>query len=257
MSVDTHARTKEFAQEIRDLLEVTLPLPDGDHPSWNVRCVCAPKGLYAVHPGDDTHLEGVKHSGAANRSENQTAGTLIPLLSNGEQVAGFRFRFLCTSDTHSCYLAVRKSTFELVGPGGTDNNAPILRLDYDRSANNAPSAHWNVHAERGAISHILARTNPSHSGMLSKIHLSVGGARARPCLEDFLQMLFDDFNFDKCSGAKKAIEDGRMRWRRMQIATLVRDAPEVAVETLRGLGYTVTPPMEGERMMNVSSMRRC
>ena len=65
------------------------------------------------------------------------------------------------------------------------------------------------------------------------------------------------FNFERCSGAGKAIEDGRTRWRRMQIATLVRDAPDVAVETLSGLGCTVTPPAEGERTVNVESTRRC
>ncbi|MFR9728994.1 hypothetical protein ACL03H_07160 [Saccharopolyspora sp. MS10] len=239
MAVDTHARAQEFAQEVQDLLDNVLPAPEGGHESRQVNCLYTPKGLYAVHPGDLTKMAP------------------IPLLSGGMEVAYLRFRYHCTSDTQRTYLAVEKSAFELIGPSGTDNNAPIVRLDYGRGANKVPSAHWNVHAERGAVSHILARTNPKHSGMLSKVHLSVGGARARPCLEDFLQMLLDEFKFDRCPGAQQEIERGRVKWRRTQIATLVRDAPDVAVETLESLGYGVTVPSAGVRSANFEALRRC
>jgi hypothetical protein len=64
---------------------------------------------------------------------------------------------------------------------------PLLRLDFDREMHTAPGCHWNVHAERGAITNLLARNNPDHSGELCKLHLPVGGARMRPCLEDLLR----------------------------------------------------------------------
>jgi hypothetical protein len=60
-------------------------------------------------------------------------------------------------------------------------------------------------------------------------------------------MLFDEFGFDKLPSAREAVEAGRERWRRMQIATLVRDAPDEAVRTLKELGYTITDPPDGPR----------
>lgn len=70
-------------------------------------------------------------------------------------------------------------------------------------------------------------------------------------------MLFDEFGFDRMPGARQAIEDGREQWRRLQIATLVRDAPEVAVDALTELGYKVAEPDIGPRRPNAESLRRC
>lgn len=57
--------------------------------------------------------------------------------------------------------------------------APIVRLEYEAESTIRPAAHWQFHAERGALSFILARThttgeaaNTPHS--LSKLHLPVG-----------------------------------------------------------------------------------
>jgi hypothetical protein len=236
--LDTHARAKGFAQQVQDLLDATLPtLNAADPEKRRINCLILGEH-YAVHPGPTTKA------------------TLVPLLHGGEHVANLRVSYLCTSDTAGSFLAVQKSSFELSGQSRSDNNAPIFRLDYLRNAHKVPSAHWNVHAERGAVSHLLGRTNPKHSGMLSKVHLSVGGARGRPCLEDFLQMLFDEFRFDQLADAQKAIDEGREDWRRMQIATFVRDAPEVAVETLTQLGYTITEPTAGPRLVNKAALRR-
>jgi hypothetical protein len=75
-------------------------------------------------------------------------------------------------------------------------------------------SHWNIHAERGAITSLSARNNPDHSGELSKLHLPVGGARMRPCLEDLLQLLVQEFRFDSMPDVLKAIEGVRVKWRR-------------------------------------------
>jgi hypothetical protein len=41
-----------------------------------------------------------------------------------------------------------------------------VRLDYDRDAHTVPAAHWNVYAERGAVSNLLGKTNPDHPGLV-------------------------------------------------------------------------------------------
>ncbi|MCX2732547.1 hypothetical protein OOZ19_20100 [Saccharopolyspora sp. NFXS83] len=69
-------------------------------------------------------------------------------------------------------------------------------------------------------------------------------------------MLLDEFRFDHVDGAKEAVEAGREDWRRRQIATLVRDAPEVAVGALPELGYTITEPSAGPRPVNRAALRR-
>jgi hypothetical protein len=36
----------------------------------------------------------------------------------------------------------------------------------------------------------------------------------RPCLEDLLQLLVEEFRFDAMPDYRQAIEQGRVRWRR-------------------------------------------
>jgi hypothetical protein len=70
----------------------------------------------------------------------------------------------------------------------------------------------------------------------------VGGPRMRPCIEDFLQMLIVEFGFDAVDGWRRVIDDGRVLWRRRQLAAMIRDDAEYTAEVLRDrLGYEVTP----------------
>lgn len=231
MSANTRAKAQTFAEEVQQIIDATLPAYSHCDPDdRRVRCLAASRsGHFAIHPGAPTASE-------------PTRGARLPLLKDGKRVASLRLNYLCTDDHRGEYLAVHRSSFELLGYGGGDNKAPIVRLDYLRDANKVPAVHWNVHGERGAVSHLLARCNPRHSGQLSKVHLPCGGPRWRPCLEDFLQVLFDEFCFDKMTGAMNAIHDGRERFRARQCATVVRDSPDVAAGALRELGYVVAEP---------------
>ncbi|MCP2255749.1 hypothetical protein LY13_004531 [Prauserella aidingensis] len=129
----------------------------------------------------------------------------------------------------------------------------MLRLDYLHVAHSTPVAHWTVHAERGATSVLLARCNPRHEGLLSQVHIPVGGPRYRPCLEDFLERLVVEFNIDARPGWENAVENGRQTWRETQTRAVVRDSPEIAAEVLRRQGYTVTaaadPPAQNRSML--------
>jgi hypothetical protein len=178
---------------------------------------------------------------------------MITLEKDGRPVALLRVLYQCTADSSGKYLAVARSDFELYS---TQDRVPLVRLDYLRDAHTVPSAHWNIHAERGTVSHLLGRTNPDHGGQLSRLHFPVGGARMRPCLEDFLHFLVVELRIDTRAGALDFIAERREKWRRRQIATLVRDAPDEAVRVLTDLGYAVAPPPAGPPTPRTDSLRR-
>ena len=68
----------------------------------------------------------------------------------------------------------------------------------------------------------------------------------RPCLEDVLQMLHEEFGIDVEPGFQNVLDTGRARWRRRQLGAAVRDAPAEAARVLSEMGFTVTAPADGE-----------
>jgi hypothetical protein len=77
---------------------------------------------------------------------------------------------------------------------------------------------------------------------VSDLHFPLGGPRFRPCLEDVLQFLIEEFSIDHEDTAREAIEEGRRTWRRYQTGAAVRDCPQEAARVLEILGYKVEPP---------------
>lgn len=106
----------------------------------------------------------------------------IPLLANGEQTAGLMLEYFLTLDHRSRYLAVEQSSFTL-----RSGRHPVVRLDFRNDVHTTPAAHWNIHAERAAVTRMLTRNDPDSSGELANVHIPVGVARMRPCLEDVLE----------------------------------------------------------------------
>ncbi|MGH3821780.1 MAG: hypothetical protein ACRDRA_02880 [Pseudonocardiaceae bacterium] len=236
MTFDLAAEAGKFGEELQQLLDAVLPYEQGTDPELRQVTVTASRLTFAIEIG------------TAKAKEAKT----IPLLSNGRRVAELFVLIRLVADSADRYPAVAKSKFEL-----RVNRHPLLRLDFDRDMHTAPGCHWNVHAERCAITNLLVRNNPDHSGELCKLHLPVGGARMRPCLEDLLQLLAEKFRFDAMPGALRAIEDGRVKWRRRQLAAMVRDDPEEAIRVLtEELGYEVTPPTSGARGARLDRLRR-
>lgn len=90
---------------------------------------------------------------------------------------------------------------------------------------------------------------------MHELHFPLGGHRFRPCLEDVLQMLVEEFGIDTADGALDALAAGREKWRRHQTGAVVRDAPEEAVRVLRELGYMVETPSGGPVFPNVRELR--
>lgn len=90
---------------------------------------------------------------------------------------------------------------------------------------------------------------------IQDVHFPMGGHRFRPCLEDVLHMLIEEFGIDRQSETFQALEEGRIAWRRKQARSVVRDDPESAVNALRQLGYDVDwrhesgePPVRWDRL---------
>ncbi|MGB9045924.1 MAG: hypothetical protein WCC47_00640 [Pseudonocardiaceae bacterium] len=236
MTFDLAGAAGEFGGELQQLLDAVLPYEEGADPQLRQVTVTASRLAFAVELG----------------TAKAKKATSIPLLSQGRKVAELFIMIRLVADSADRYPAVAKSKFEL-----RLNRHPLLRLDFDREMHTAPGSHWNVHAERGAVTGLLARNNPDHSGELSKLHLPVGGARMRPCLEDLLQLLVEEFRFDSMPDALKAIEDGRVKWRRRQLAAMVRDDPEEAARVLQDeLQYEVKPPVSGARDVRFDRLRR-
>lgn len=114
----------------------------------------------------------------------------------------------------------------------------------------APIAHWQLHAERGAFTHLLSRAHAHRPRLvgrphdLSSLHFPVGGERFRPCLEDLLEFLVTECGVDCREGWQDVVRAGRERWRRRQLASAARDVPDLAARVLTELGWTVAPPPE-------------
>lgn len=68
-------------------------------------------------------------------------------------------------------------------------------------------------------------------------------------------MLLEEFGVDHEDGAHDALDEGRERWRRMQVRAVVRDAPRDAAEVLAHLGYIVTLPKGGHATDNLDRLR--
>ena len=168
-----------------------------------------------------------------------SGGKGLPLYVKGEQLATLDLRLACQLDSVGRYLAVEESTFGLLA---TLDRTPVLRIDYRRDMYAAPAAHVQVHAHRGALSHLLSKAGHRFPHDMSALHIPVGGARFRPCLEDFIEFLIVECKFDCQPSWRDCVQTGRERWRRRQAAAVTRDLPEDAARVLRELGYKIEPP---------------
>jgi hypothetical protein len=169
----------------------------------------------------------------------------IPLLVGGEHLAYLHVRFFLSMDAVATWVKTVQTDFSIVSKF---DKTPLVRLDYRADMRTAPIAHWQIHAERGAVSHLLWRAHAVRPAEvprpheLSSLHFPVGGERFRPCLEDFLHFAIAEMGFDSVGGWERALAEGREGWRRIQLRTMTRDAQREAAESLRELGWQVAEP---------------
>ena len=112
-----------------------------------------------------------------------------------------------------------------------------------------------VHAERGALKHLLTRAGRPNPHAFDLLRLPLGGARFRACLEDFIEFCIDQCGVESISGWQDMVQAGREPWHRTQLAAAVRDCAEEAVQALQQLHYTVIPQPEGPVPARVDKLR--
>ncbi|MBL0888145.1 hypothetical protein [Myceligenerans indicum] len=219
---DLEVKSRAFAGEIGDLLS---------------RTIGAEKQIMSVDLGD----RFVVRPAGSNAKERR-----VPLMVGGEHLADLNLSLDQTLDRSSDHLKTVRS--DLVVYSALDRT-PLIRLEYQADMRKDPVAHWQIHAERGAFSHLLSIANAKDSRRvrrphdISTVHVPSGGERFRPCLEDLLEMLIRDCGVDYVPGWEQALEEGRMRWRVRQFRSSVRDLQSQAAEVLEQQGWTVVPPL--------------
>lgn len=158
-----------------------------------------------------------------------------------------------------------------VNDESTAQFGPVIAFDYRRQpvSREVPSAHLNIDSNNESILYMLAESGNSRRvrsrrakaqkrsgkdqsvvtehGSERDVHVPVGGARFRPCLEDVLEMLIVEFGVDHSHGDwRGALAQGRRRWRQHQLRAAINDNPDVAIHQLRELGFSVQWNAEGD-----------
>lgn len=180
----------------------------------------------------------------------------IPVKIDGKLRLELIVQLRCTWDGHRSFLAIEDSKTHV---RMARKPQPLFRWEYlRRPESNVPCAHFHIHAHRDEGVYLLLTGKGNNARIkrrtaqldadtpvvpqLSDLHFPLGGPRFRPCLEDILQFLVEEFGIDCEAGWKDAIHEGRRSWRRVQAGVVVRDCPNEAVRVLEDLGYKIEPP---------------
>lgn len=187
----------------------------------------------------------------------------VTLRVDGKPLLQLKATFRCGMDRDGDYLAIEKSGFEVLPHSGRQ---PIFRYEYVRDNRDAPVSHAHLHAHRDAFTYLMAKAGVSTKRakrrattdgipQIQDLHFPLGGHRFRPCLEDVLETLIEEFGVDQEPGTMDALRAGREAWRRTQTKSVVRDDPASAIDVLRNLGYEVEwasdepePPVRRDRL---------
>ena len=155
-------------------------------------------------------------------------------------------KFAVEMDGEGSHLQVATSTIGLWVDitGGRKDPRPLIRVEYDRRrlAGDRAAAHVHLHAHSPELAWIYGSSGQPAPD-LHRLHFPVGGQRFRPTLEEFLlfldrEMLYTDFK----NGWRPAVLDTLRGWEEIQASATARRFPEVAADSLKRLGYTITAP---------------
>ena len=139
----------------------------------------------------------------------------VPLTVAGENLARLKIDVWCCLDSYQQFLAVTELTYQLIAQV---DRAPIMRFEYERGATSKLRAHLQVHAHRGALSHLLSQARHPTPHSMESLHLPVGGDRFRPCPEDVIEFLVVECRFDCREGWRGLF--GSRRYSRIRVRRL-------------------------------------
>ncbi|MBS5748929.1 MULTISPECIES: hypothetical protein [Actinotignum] len=146
-------------------------------------------------------------------------------------------------DPESGFLTVDQSTFSVIR--GHEGREPLVRWDYIRSPrSNIPCAHIQIHSHGDEWTHALLLSghdsrrarrrikNEARTPRIANVHLPVGRSRFRPCLEEILLFVIDEFGAACTPQARDALHRGIREWEKIQLRVAVRHDRAVALEAL-------------------------
>ena len=171
---------------------------------------------------------------------------VVPLRAKGKAIIGVTIAYKCIWNSNGEYLAVDRSSIKIIPLVGSGRE-PLFRVEYVRDQDaHYPSSHFHIHAHRDEFTHLRGfaakldveragkvddyLSSPSH---LSAFHFPTGGHRFRPCLEEVLECLRVEFKLDVPNERwQPHLREARLKWRKIQTASVVQDNPEEALRVL-------------------------
>lgn len=180
-------------------------------------------------------------------NQTVTKGDLpLKILSGDIRVDRFlivRFDYEVFLNSKTGLLAVNESTFSVIH--GRVGKEPLVRWDYIRSPrSNIPCAHVQVHSHRDEWTHALLLggkhsrrsrrrlKNALRTPRIADVHFPVGGRRLRPCLEEVLLFVIDEFGVACTPEAREALQRGIREWEEIQVRSVVRNNRAIALQAL-------------------------
>lgn len=231
------AKAAEFALELGNTLAATLP----QSPSVDVQALIG-SNAFIVQPSN---------------ADGSTAR--VPLFVNAVKLAELSIQLYLEMDWSGTFLKAVRTDYAAYS---VLDRQPLFRMDYRADMQSAPVAHWQFHAERGALTHLLSMAQAHRPKsveaphMLSRLHFPVGGERFRPCIEDLIEFVIDECGVDALPGWRAVVDAGRERWRRIQLRTAVRELQQESADVLAREGWTITPPTDREVTESHSALQR-
>lgn len=197
-------------------------------------------GFYLVAPQDINGMPNINEP--------------IKLRVDGITRAYLRVHFYCTSSSLHHFLTVNSSKFSLSLLQGE----PLIRLEYERSLQSPflPPSHYHVHAHRDAWAFLASFTGTgkgtrrkiknsnsrTETPTIAQTHLPTGGQYFRPCLEDFILFIINEFGVEHSKETLNLIYEGRERWLEKQVRAMTLRKADIVIDELRNQGFIIESP---------------
>lgn len=225
MADDLDAQARTFAADTSDLLNRTVAN------GVRITALSTPDGRTIIGAG-------VK--------KTQIIPDPIPITPAGGKALVFLFLVHSYElDPEGVYLAMSTSTLSLYTSSEMEDDQLVVGIDYVRSPGNQfPGSHLHVAGQRDDLDAIYLGDDRK-SRKLRDLHLPVGGKRFRPTLEDLIDFMVTEEMVVPRPQWRKAVEEHRSSWTRIQVKAAVRRNQDDAAAALREAGWTVGDPPQG------------
>ncbi len=235
----------EFAGELNQLVKNVFP---GTNPKFSALAL------------DE---EGTRVS-VTTRSELKNVPLILSIAKRrGIPKIHASIEFRCHWSSERNFLSVDESYMDLKI---ADNPNPLFRYEFDKKIHDSlPTAHLHIHAHRDEIAWLMiqgrskrpkALIKQQKMPILSSIHFPLGGERFRPSIEDFFEFSINEFGLSTRSGAQKALENGRIKWKRKQLHAAIFDSQIEAANALESLGWKIMLPEKGTAEPRIRSIKK-